>query len=154
MSTDDKNDQYERLVGPKYQNYIWSILFSPIFVGIFFAIYFQKKKNYNGLFTVLGLILTFILLVVLKAVYTNWDQFWIPILLNIIFTIVFLEFMWKRYFYLSYKNWNRSQQWLSATGREIEHERSLLQRMEIVNWKKNANKCPVWRLAVALGVIE
>ena len=104
MSTNDKGDLYKKLVGPKYQNYIWSILFSPIFVGVFFAIYFQKKNNHNGLLTVLGLILTFILLVVLKAVYTNWDQFWIPILLNIVFTIVFLEYMWSRYFYLTEKN--------------------------------------------------
>jgi len=98
MSTIERNDLYEKLVGPKYRNYILSILFSPILVGIFFAIYFQKVKNYNGLFLVIGSILTFILLVVLKAVYTNWDQIWVPLLINTGFTIVFIEFLWMKYF--------------------------------------------------------
>ena len=104
MNTIDKDDLYQRFVGSKYRNYLWSIFLSPIFVGVFFAIYFQKKRNNNGLFTVIGLILTFILLVVLKAVYTNWDQFWVPILLNIGFTIIFLEYLWKKYFNLSEKD--------------------------------------------------
>jgi len=100
MGTSRKDHLYERLIGPKYQNYIWSMLFSTIFLGIFFAIYFQKSKNYNGLFTVIGLISGFSLFVVLEAVYTNWDQFWVTLLINIGFTIIFIEYLWDKYFNL------------------------------------------------------
>ena len=104
MSTNDKDDLFEMFIGPKYRDYIWSILFSPILIAIFYAIYFIKSKNYDGLFTMIGLILTFVLLVVSKSVYTNWDQFWVSLLMNIIFTIIFIEYLWKKYFILPEKD--------------------------------------------------
>lgn len=82
---------------PKYMVHFWGIVVSPILALVFMAINLRKLGRKDGVRVVYGAALLYAILVTSMILYLPYESIMFGWLISIIFTVIFVEWTWKRY---------------------------------------------------------